>query len=87
MQAEPFTTSWIDSLRGCVSEWFVSNTGRPQGTVLSPFLFTLFTSGFQSTVDCFVKRRGNNHLTLNVAKTKEIVVVFRRNRISTNIFQ
>ena len=34
-------------LQGCQSEVLVSNTGAPQGTVLSPFLFTLYTSDFR----------------------------------------
>ena len=30
-----------------MSDTVVSSTGAPQGTVLSPFLFTLYTSDFQ----------------------------------------
>ncbi|XP_078810605.1 uncharacterized protein LOC144994967 [Oryzias latipes] len=33
-------------LRDCVSDVVVCSTGAPQGTVLSPFLFTLYTSDF-----------------------------------------
>ncbi|KAJ8353481.1 hypothetical protein SKAU_G00210480 [Synaphobranchus kaupii] len=33
-------------LQHCVSDRVVSNTGAPQGTVLSPFLFTLYTTDF-----------------------------------------
>ncbi len=33
-------------LQGCMSDTVVSNTGAPQETVLSPFLFTLYTSDF-----------------------------------------
>ena len=91
----------------------VSNTGAPQGTVLSPFLFTLYTSDFQfnseschlqkfsddtAVVGCvrdgreeeyravvsdFVEWSGRNHLLLNVAKTREMVIDFRRNRTAT----
>ena len=35
-------------LQGCQSEMAVCSTGAPQGTVLSPFLFTLYTSDFQA---------------------------------------
>ncbi|XP_073668918.1 uncharacterized protein [Paramisgurnus dabryanus] len=33
-------------LNDCFSETVISSTGAPQGTVLSPFLFTLYTSDF-----------------------------------------
>ena len=86
----------------------VSGTGAPQGTVLSPFLFTLYTTDFQynseschlqkfsddsavvgcirdgqggeyrALVDNFVEWSGKNHLLLNVDKTREMVIDFRR---------
>ncbi|TWW59308.1 hypothetical protein D4764_06G0008380 [Takifugu flavidus] len=34
-------------LRSCMSDPLMSNTGAPQGTVLSPFLFTTYTADFQ----------------------------------------
>ena len=41
MQVEAPLVSWVvDYLR------LVSNTGAPQGTVLSPFLFTIYTTDF-----------------------------------------
>ena len=56
-QVDTSTTTWIYDyltnrpqfvkLKGCVSDMVVSSTGAPQGTVLSPFLFTLYTSDFQ----------------------------------------
>ena len=88
----------------------MSNTGAPQGTVLSPFLFTIYTSDFSfnsgtchlqkfsddsSIVGCisedredeyrgvvedFVRWSEENHLQLNIGKTKELVVDFRRKR-------
>jgi len=112
------TISWItDYLTGrpqfvrmgrVLSGTVVSDVGAPQGTVLSPFLFTLYTSDFQynteschlqkysddsAVVGCirdgreeeyravvsdFVKWADENHLRLNVAKTREMVVDFRR---------
>lgn len=90
----------------------VSDVGAPQATVLSPFLFTLYTSDFHSesahlqkfpddsaVVGCisdgqeeeckplvsdFVEWPGRNHLLLNEAKTREIVVDFREKRIVTH---
>ncbi|KAF7642264.1 hypothetical protein LDENG_00261190 [Lucifuga dentata] len=88
----------------------VSNTGAPQGTVLAPFLFTLYTSDFTyNSESCHLQkfaddsaivgcvRRGQeeeyrrlisdfvvwcnqNHMQLNVTKTKEMVVDFRRTK-------
>nr|XP_054590297.1 uncharacterized protein LOC129154572 [Nothobranchius furzeri] len=101
-------------LKNCTSNQAIGNIGAPQGTVLSPFLFTLYTSDFQyksetchlqkhsddsAVVGCirdgqeaeyrelverFVAWCGNNHLTLNVNKTKEMILDFRRNRVESN---
>uniref|UniRef100_A0A8C6NVM8 Reverse transcriptase domain-containing protein n=1 Tax=Nothobranchius furzeri TaxID=105023 RepID=A0A8C6NVM8_NOTFU len=101
-------------LKNCTSNQAISNIGAPQGTVLSPFLFTLYTSYFQyksetchlqkysddsavvgcirdgqeaeyrELVESFVAWCGNNHLTLNVNKTKEMILDFRRNRVESN---
>ncbi|KAM4575517.1 uncharacterized protein V3H82_010004 [Fundulus diaphanus] len=38
-------------LHGCQSEVALCSTGAPQGTVLSPFLFTLYTSDFTYNTD------------------------------------
>ena len=95
-------------LQHCVSDRVVSNTGAPQGTVLSPFLFTLYTTDFgHNTESCHLQKfsddsavvgcisKGDeeeyravvgdfvtwceqNHLQLNVTKTKELVVDLRR---------
>ena len=44
-------------LGDCKSDTVVSNTGAPQGTVLSPVLFTLYTSDFQYDTElCHVQK-------------------------------
>ena len=85
-------------------------TGAPQGTVLSPFLFTLYTSDcrfssdscylqkfsddsavvglllkdndeeYRERVESFVDWCEGNFLLLNVAKTKELVIDFRKKK-------
>lgn len=110
------TVSWItDYLTGrpqyirlnrVLSDVVLSGTGTPQGTVLSPFLFTLYTSDFQyNTESCYLQKFSDdsavvgcindgreeqhrelvdrfaewpedNHLLLNVDKTK--VIDFRK---------
>ena len=89
----------------------VSYTGAPQGCILSPFLYTLYTNdcrsvdpstqfvrfsddtamlallsdfasyqSYLSSVLCFSSWCSNNFLHLNVSKTKEMCIDFRRNR-------
>ncbi|XP_072543920.1 uncharacterized protein [Salminus brasiliensis] len=123
MQVDRSTVAWVMDylsdrpqyvqLGSNRSECLVSSTGAPQGTVLSPFLFTLYTTDFQyrselchlqkfsdysvvvgcirddedgeyrDLVNSFVVWSERNHLILNVAKTKEMVVDFRRKRTTT----
>lgn len=89
----------------CVSETVLWGTGVPQGTVLSTFLFSLYTSNFQCNSDtCFLQKysvscpglhqrrlwggiKEHNHFVgwcnnnqLNIFKTKEMVIYFRRLR-------
>ena len=118
MQVDPLLVTWITDyltgrpqyvrLGGCTSDTVLSSTGAPQGTVFSPFLFTLYTSDFMynsetchlqkfsddtAIVGCvrggqeeeyrglvsdFVTWCHSNQLLLNTAKTKEMVVDYRR---------
>ncbi|KAI4887111.1 hypothetical protein NFI96_003141 [Prochilodus magdalenae] len=94
------------------SDTVISSTGAPQGTVLSPVLFTLYTSDFKynselchmqkfsddtaivgcvrngqereyrSLVEDFVEWCTTNHLRMNITKTKELCIDFRRSRPS-----
>jgi len=57
MQVDASLVAWITNyltgrpqylrLQSNMSDTIVSKTGEPQGTVLSPFLFTLYTSDFR----------------------------------------
>ncbi|TWW67371.1 hypothetical protein D4764_02G0004120 [Takifugu flavidus] len=81
----------MECLRSCVSDPLMSNTGPPQGTVLSPFLFTTYTADFQyHSETCHLQKYSDdtvivgwsreNLLQLNVTKTKEMVVDFSKSK-------
>lgn len=67
MGVEQHLTSWIfDYLTnrpqyvrtlGCVSDRIICSTGAPQGTVLAPFLFTIYTADFSyNSINCFLQK-------------------------------
>ena len=84
-------------LNGAISDCIVTNTGAPQGCILSPLLFTLPTSKYEncsvlkyaddtvisgniSNNNEFVKWCDVNYLNLNVKKSMEMFVEFRKDR-------
>ncbi len=104
-----FLTNRVQRLlvNGHMSKLLISNTGSPQGCVLSPLLFILYTdscranqensylvkisddsallsllqgseSGHGDALSMFVKWCDGNYLDLNVQKTKELVIDFRK---------
>ncbi|KAI4898935.1 hypothetical protein NFI96_007066 [Prochilodus magdalenae] len=63
-------------IRDFSSDTVISSTGAPQGTVLSP------EREYRSLVKDFVEWCTTNHLKLNITKTKEMCIDFRRSRPS-----
>ena len=120
MKVSPFTILWIYDylsnrpqfvkINEFLSNTVLTNTGCPQGTVLSPYLFSLYTSDsreshdlctlikyaddtaltgkilndnhtpFLEAVNRFVDWCDQNYLELNVSKTKEMLIDFRKNK-------
>ena len=95
-------------VNGLMSQAIISNTGSPQGCVLSPLLFIMYTdscrasqqgsflvtfsddtallsllqgpqSDHGSALTSFTEWCEDNHLDLNVIKTKELIIDFRKN--------
>ncbi|KAK0135164.1 RNA-directed DNA polymerase from mobile element jockey [Merluccius polli] len=67
MQVDPRLVTWISSyltdrtqyvrLKDITSDTVVSSTGAPQGTVLAPLLFTLYTSDFSyNSESCHIQK-------------------------------
>lgn len=108
-------TQLVKLSHSCLSDVILSNTGAPQGTVLAPFLFTLYTYDARSLeqgcslikfaddtamiglvngnsdeaylrqIQSFVNYCDLNFLQLNVAKTKEMIIDFRRNTNTSRV--
>ncbi|KAJ8007781.1 hypothetical protein DPEC_G00097760 [Dallia pectoralis] len=85
MQVDQDIVAWITDyltdrpqfvrLQNSRSDVAVSNTGSPQGTVLSPFLFTLYTSDFSKTKELVVDfRRNKKPLTPITIQGNEVEV-------------
>ncbi len=99
-------------VNGVMSKTWVSNTGSPQGCVLSPLLFILYTDSCRSlkensflvkfsddtallsllqgaesdhgrALPVFVKWCDDSFLDLNVSKTKELIIDFRKIKTNT----
>ena len=73
------TVSWVADylsdrpqfvrLRSCLSDVVLSNTEAPQGTVLSPLLFTLYTSDFQChSVSCHLQKFSDDSAVVGVLR-------------------
>ena len=100
--------SQVVKIGQCFSKSLVLNTGAPQGCILSPMLYSLFThdcainsannfivkyaddttlgglisndeSSYRQEVSNLVQWGQDNNLELNVNKTRELIVDFRRN--------
>ena len=63
------------NILNCVFDTVVRITGTPLGAVLSPFLFIWYNSDCRTVFSDWCEL---NHLQLNISKTTEVVVGFRR---------
>ena len=108
-------TQFVKLSSNVISTTVISNTGAPQGTVLAPFLFTLYTadgrcdstkchlvkfaddtaligyinnddsSEYLQQVSKFTSYCDENFLELNVNKTKEMLIDFRKKSVPPDL--
>ncbi|KAI4903024.1 hypothetical protein NFI96_010063 [Prochilodus magdalenae] len=58
--------------RDCVSDKVVSSTGAPQGTVLAPFFFTLYTADFMySSPNCHLQKFSDDSAIVGLITNEE----------------
>lgn len=57
-------------LHHCVLDMVLCSTGAPQGTVLSPFLFTLTTSDTPNSTHCHIQKFSETHPTTAVSSER-----------------
>ena len=83
-QLTAWTISYLTSrqqyvrLHDCVSEVVVCSTGAPQGTVLSPFVFSLYTSDFRFNSDhCHIQKSWDDTATSDAPPPAEESKVLR----------
>ena len=109
------SSSSSGSVSSCLSSTKIINTGTPQGTVISPFIFTLYTNDcqtdrddayiikfsddtalvdvsdsvlkYEQSVSVFDEWCEANVLEMNVGKTKEMIVDYKRNQTDVAALQ
>ncbi|XP_034031453.1 laminin subunit beta-4 [Thalassophryne amazonica] len=59
-------------LQSCVSDTILSSTGAPQGTVLAPFLYTIYTADFKhNTSNCFLQKFSDDTAVVNLIQGQD----------------
>ncbi|XP_034027442.1 fat storage-inducing transmembrane protein 2 [Thalassophryne amazonica] len=77
MEVEDSLVQWcLDYLshrpQSCVSDTILSSTGAPQGTVLAPFLYTIYTADFQhNSGNCFLQKFADDTAVVGLIRGDE----------------